>query len=119
MASKKETLKKKLLFAAFAVLTVVFCAACDTGSGGTNGPGNTGSKPTILANTATYSQAIAKLDEIIAYCNSHNPDANHVAKTNAEAWKLNTMPQYQSQWSQPHIATTNVSMINAIIAQLK
>jgi hypothetical protein len=58
--------------------------AGDGGGGGGNGGNYDGSsKPAKLSSSASYSQAVAKINQIITYCNAHpgNDDAKEKAQT--------------------------------------
>lgn len=128
MARQGITMKKNVLFAAFAVLTVVFYASCDTVVSDTNGPSdpnnpggpsnpvNTVSKPSALGGSATYSQAIAKLDAIIAYCESSNPVLNLTTKNYAQTYKSVTMPTTKTFWSS--VRAAHITYINGLILLL-
>jgi hypothetical protein len=55
------------------------------GGGDDEGGGGGGSNISTLSSGASYSQANAKLDEIIAYCNAH--PGNDMVKSGAQALK--------------------------------
>jgi hypothetical protein len=107
------------------VLALVFgliLAGCDTGTGGEgNGNGNTllsSFKPNKL-NTSTdyytgtsYDKAVAKLDEIITYCNNNPGTVNDVVLANAVQLKTG-MSAYQSTWSSS--GTAAIASINNLI----
>ncbi|GHV81995.1 hypothetical protein AGMMS49991_05530 [Spirochaetia bacterium] len=78
---------------------------CDDGGGG--------SKPALLAANATYAQAMAKLDEIIAY--SGTP-ANIKEWAELNKTDLSSGPQYESGWST--VGASIVAGINGKIADI-
>jgi hypothetical protein len=107
------------------VLVLVFgliLAGCDTGTGGEgNENGNTSLssfKPNKL-NTSTdyytgtsYDKAVAKLDEIITYCNNNPGTVNDAVLANAVQLKTG-MSTFQSNWSSS--GATAIASINNLI----
>jgi hypothetical protein len=85
----------------------------DGGSGG-NGNGG-GGKPAKLSDSATYNQAVAKLDEIIAYCGDEQALA--LIKNGADSAKESIKLVGSSGWSPP-ISTQIIKSINALIDSL-
>jgi hypothetical protein len=86
-----------------------------TGTGSGTG-GGSGAKPTKLSNNATYNETLARLDEIIAYCNNHPGTVNNQVKASAETQK-SYMPTFQSAWST--VGLTTISGINSMIDLLQ
>jgi hypothetical protein len=89
----------------------------DTGTGngtGTGTDGNSsggGAKPSILPDDASLSAARSKVDEIIAYCDSHpGPLGNSTAKGAAQGLKTALNAHTNSTWSYP----SNLSMVISI-----
>jgi hypothetical protein len=67
------------------------------GGGSGSGSGSGSTKPDKLPNNASASQATAKLDEIIAYCDAHPGALSTEIKTFAQGYKF-FMPTYQNTW---------------------
>jgi hypothetical protein len=88
----------------------------EAGSGDGGGGSGTGSKPGTLATTATYSEAVAKLDAIIAYCNSNPGTTNDGIKAQAQSLKT-SISVYESYWSS--VGATYVLSINTLINGLE
>jgi hypothetical protein len=87
------------------------------GGGGGGSGGNTVTKPAPLANNATIDEAIAKLDEIIAYCDSHS--GNTAVRSSASGMKTNletskTNPMYWTGAQSATISTINNNYIGAL-----
>jgi hypothetical protein len=82
----------------------------DTGGGG--------GKPAKLSSSASYAEAIAKLDEIIAYCESHPGPQSTNAITTAELLKTSwNSANIQSGWSVAQ--SSAIQNVNAIINLLQ
>jgi hypothetical protein len=116
-----------VVFRVFLLMTVfASLAACsggifvDPGHGAGGGSGNGGggsvSKPSKLSNDASYSQAAAKLDEIITYCDAHPGMTNNTIKSSAQLLK-STISSYQSWWSS--MAGSLITEINTYIDALE
>jgi hypothetical protein len=104
-------LVRKWLVGVGVLLLVVGAAfvACDKDDDGGGGGGGS-SKPSELSSDATADQALAKLNEIIAY--SGTPaDTKSSAETMKGNWNT-----YSSSWSTSKIAT--IPVINAMIKTL-
>jgi hypothetical protein len=61
-------------------------------------PPSPGNKPASLSSTASYTQTIAKLDEIIAYCDAYPGSANDGAKTFAESLMSSILDYADGGW---------------------
>jgi hypothetical protein len=94
----------------------------NTGTGNGTGTGNDGknsaSKPALLSNSATYSQALAKLDEIIAYCDSHPGMINNSVKYSVDQLRSPLAAYTNNTWSPP-TSTTAINALNLYIGQLQ
>jgi len=84
------------------------------GSGSNGGGGINATKPAVLRSNASYNEAVAKLDELIAYCNNNPSTINNSVLQNAITLKTG-MPTYQSIWSTANTATTVINSINNLI----
>jgi hypothetical protein len=108
---KNNKMRNKLFLLAMLGMVLAFgmmVVGCDDGKDDPEG----GSKPTTLAQDATYAQAMAKLDEIIAY--SGTPTAT---KSAAETLKTTYgTSSYETSWSSYRIAV--VTNINSLIASI-
>ncbi|MDR0553930.1 MAG: hypothetical protein LBG76_03925 [Treponema sp.] len=114
---------RTILFMAVLASFAAAFAACsggvftDPGAGG-GGGGDSSSglsaskKPAALSTSASYSEADAKLDEIIKYCGSSSKNAN--VKTAAEQMKTSMS---SSGWS--YSGSTFISSINQLIGTLQ
>jgi hypothetical protein len=92
----------------------------DGGSGGGSSGGGSGSvsKPSRLSNNATYAQSVAKVDEIIDYCEARPGATNDAMNMGAQSLKSGlSYPGVQSSWSS--MADRQISAINAFIGQLQ
>jgi hypothetical protein len=78
--------------------------------------GGGGGKPAELSSSASYNDAVNKLNEIIDYCDDHPGTVNNTIKTGAQAYKT-TIGSYQSNWSGMRSAA--VTAINTYIGQLQ
>jgi hypothetical protein len=87
------------------------------GDGGEEGSGSGGGggKPAKLSSSAGYSQAIAKLDEITAYCNTH--PGNDSVKSGVQSMKTSITSVGQTGWS--YMASQIISSINSLIDILR
>ncbi|MDR1230676.1 MAG: hypothetical protein LBK61_04660 [Spirochaetaceae bacterium] len=85
-----------------------------TGGGGGNG------KPATLSSGASYQEAKAKLDAIIAYCADNPGAANSGVKNGAEAFKSTSFAYItESTWSNnPSTASQAIGVINEFIKNL-
>jgi len=83
-------------------------AACDKDDDGGGG----GVKPDTLDFNASYYEAVAKLDELIAYCNKNPSTINNSVLSQAVALKT-SMTALQSSWSSSGMTTIN--SINSLI----
>jgi hypothetical protein len=82
------------------------------GGGGDGGGGTVGAKPGTLGDTASYQDALDKLDAIIEYCGTSTAHAG--AKANATTLKSTIETTIGSSgWSSA--STVYIPMINAII----
>jgi hypothetical protein len=71
-----------------------------TGTGsGTGTGGSTVSKPGTLLPGATYEQVLAKLNDIIEYCEAKPSTANNMIKTQAQTMRDTTLPPLQTNWA--------------------
>jgi ABC-type glycerol-3-phosphate transport system substrate-binding protein len=114
-------LKAVLMIAVLASL-----AACSGGafsdpgheaSGLTDGSGGgveSGGKPEKLSNDASYDEAVAKLDEIIDYCDDHPGPGNDSAKASVEQVRQQLAMMGASAWD-----GSLISSINAYISLLQ
>ena len=84
------------------------------GLGGLGGGG--GSKPSQLSSSASYNEANAKLDEIIAYCESH-PGGNNTASMGIAQSMKSALAIYSSNWS--FMSSEIIPSINELIDQLE
>jgi hypothetical protein len=96
------------------IFGLVLAAGCDTGDGNRDTP-SPSYKPRKLGG-ATYVEAIAKLDEIINYCNNHPGTVNDAVLTNAVQLKAG-MSAYQSTWSSS--SGTAIDSINNLISTIQ
>jgi hypothetical protein len=83
---------------------------------GTGTGGNGVSKPATLSTSASYNQALAKLNEIIEYCEDNPGTQNDGMKSGAQTWKT-TFSTYASTWGSS--GPTVISSINDLIDQLQ
>jgi hypothetical protein len=89
-----------------------------TGSGSSTGGGSgSGAKPARLSSTASYDEALAKLDEIIDYCEEHPGTGNNMVKSAAETTRDGISLNGQSNWSS--LASSMIPSINTFIGQLQ
>jgi hypothetical protein len=72
-------------------------------------------KPADLPDNASYSDAIAKLDAIIEFCNAH--PGNETVKGTAQTRKTELQNIPETSWS--GIASSYISQINRLIGQLE
>jgi hypothetical protein len=93
---------------------IITLAGCGNPAGG--GGGGSGAPPAHLDKNATYAEAVAKLDEIIAYC-----EANPGTKTNAvlsSAVDLKTgLAAFKDNWYGTNRSTA-IASINSLISTL-
>jgi hypothetical protein len=88
----------------------------DNGGGGSSGGG--GGKPTGLDYTASYGDAVAKVDEIIAYCKDNPGPVNDNVKYLAESLKITALKNLsEKSWS--GAAKVTIDSINSFIDQLQ
>ena len=98
-------------------------AAAASSSGTTASSGASGnssaSKPSKPSSDITYRQAIAKLDEIITYCNAHPSTRNSQVAANAKQLKdmWEGQPAMELVW--PSIGSVSVTSIDTIIDGLE
>jgi hypothetical protein len=86
-----------------------------SGSGSGSGDGGGSSKPATLGSDASYDDAIAKLNEIITYCNANS--GNDTPKSTAENQKTTIETAGRGTWS---ISKSSfIHGINTLIGQLK
>jgi hypothetical protein len=99
------------------------CAGCtgsytpDTdGGGGTGGGGSggNGTKPAKLPGNATYAEAVAKIGEIIAYCDAHPGTTNNEIKEFAQLFPSMVT---QSDWD--YSSQEIIRQINSLIDELE
>jgi hypothetical protein len=87
-------------------------------SGFTDSGGSTGGKPTRLSSNASYDEALAKCDEIIAYCETHTGQVNDAVKASARQTKGNmSLMGGNSYWSSTK--DTWIDTINYYISSLQ
>jgi hypothetical protein len=124
------TMKKTIkLFALSAVICAVLVsfASCkgdytdpNSGMGGsgteTGGSSGGGGKPAELSQSASYQDALAKCDEIIAYCNSHPTQQNTAVKNGVPAVKSSIELAGSSNWTFARQST--IADINRLINTL-
>jgi hypothetical protein len=121
---------KQLTVVSGAVLAIIILASLAACSGGTfNDPGHeasgftgsggsTGSKPARLSSNASYDEALAKCDEIIAYCEAHTGQVNDAVKASARQTKGNmSLMGGNSYWSSTK--DTWIDTINYYISSLQ
>jgi hypothetical protein len=94
-----------------------------SGEGGDSGGGNEGgssggSKPAALATNASYSQATAKVNEIITYCDAHPGTKNDSIKIYAQAVQ-GAIDTYQSSGLWSSLGPSAITQINSYIDQLE
>jgi hypothetical protein len=85
----------------------------DDGGGGNSG---NATKPSTLSTSATYAQVMAKLDEIIAYCNATEP-TNNGFRGAAQTYKTQLTSGGSAAWTLS-MASTMIPLINGIISTL-
>ncbi|MDR0567639.1 MAG: hypothetical protein LBG87_00335 [Spirochaetaceae bacterium] len=112
---------KKTLFGFAALfLAAVFsltCLACKNEEEGDSGGDSGASKPAELSSSATYNDAVAKCNAIIAYCDAHPGDTNDSVKSSVQTYKNPTLSSYQSTWAS--MKTAAIAQINLYIGQLE
>ena len=97
----------------FTVFAVLFIAALFTFTGcpAEDDGGSSGvSKPAKLTDSATYQQALDKVDEIISYCNAHPGTVNNQVKSQVTASKSSLQSVGSSGWNTAK--TTFIQSIN-------
>ena len=111
---KKSTQFLRAFFGVLVLLTLI--AGCSGGvfidhgndDGGSTSSGGGGGKPSKLSGNASYQDAIAKLDEIIAYASN-----NSAARNSAETAKKDLESKGPSQWS--FVKGVTIDQINNLI----
>jgi hypothetical protein len=80
--------------------------------------GGGGGKPAKLSSSASYTQAVAKINEIITYCNAHPGNLNDYIKSFAQTF---TSDVSQSDWdnSSQDYKIFLILQINSMIADLE
>jgi hypothetical protein len=81
-----------------------------------SGGGSSSNATTQLSSNATYAEAIAKLDAIIAYCDVNPNTSNTVVRSQAVSYK-SSLSAYSSTWNSSGPAF--VAQINTLISQLQ
>ncbi|GMO22204.1 MAG: hypothetical protein Ta2B_01100 [Termitinemataceae bacterium] len=117
----KTTQKRNILFlTGVLAMMLVFgsvLAGCKDDSSDSGGGGSGGGvvvKPSVLADNATEAQALAKLDQIIAY-----PGTPAETKSQAQTTKNLWSDTFGAGWSSSSIyRSTAISHINDMIAQI-
>ncbi|MDR0684998.1 MAG: hypothetical protein LBF83_07705 [Spirochaetaceae bacterium] len=110
---------KRIKFFSFALALTAMAlvsGGCDTGGDGSGGGGeDTGivSKPAQLLSNASYSQAVAKIAEIIAYCDAHPGENTGNLKSDSLTFISNIT---EDIWNEDSIAIIN--RINRMIDSL-
>jgi hypothetical protein len=107
------------------VMSLAVFAGCNnpaqiSGPGGGGGGGGGGSqKPALLSTNASYEQAMAKIDEGLAYCNNNPNDMNNTAKQGFAEYKHYIMPApiYRDNWT--NNGSFLISGINTLIEMLQ
>jgi hypothetical protein len=103
-----------MLIAMISFFTLTGCPK-EADDGGSSGGGV--SKPAALAPDATYDQAVAKLDEIIKYCEAHPGTVNNTMKTSAQNTKTSVTNLGSSGWSVGGAGM--ITAINSTISNLQ
>jgi hypothetical protein len=120
---------KRLAVVSGAVLAIMVLASLVACKGGTffdpgheasgfTGSGNNDSKPARLPGNASYDEAMAKLDEIIAYCEAHPGPENDAVKGSLRQTKEMLSMMGEDGWSSPG-KDTIIDAINFGISGLR
>jgi hypothetical protein len=97
--------------AALAIIVLSLFVTCNIDPDG-------GGKPAKLSDDATYEEALAKLDEIAAYCDAHPGPENDMVKNGVEVLRASTFAYMQESYWSGKTAKEGIAVINELIDDL-